>query len=157
MGFGFRKGPEQGHQSSASEELAFAKTMKELGHESEQMPLIELKERFEQIKTDLMDRYKKNVGDRSEEELLKLQQETVDKHGILAKIEMLDLYDDLAIWINDMLQQGLLTEPEAKFFIDQLQKSQGRDNFTTLTLLTTLAEFDLYLREKIINNSAEEK
>ncbi len=109
---------------------------------------------FEEIRVNLMNKYKHLLKEHSgKDETLKAQEEFIAKHGLLAKIEMLNLHDDLVLWINDLFQQRLLTEKEAHFLMRQLKRSHGWDNFTTLALLKILLQMDLYLRENFLNKS----
>ena|SRR3989338_6418644 len=68
--------------------------------------------------------------------------------GEFAKFEMLDIKLDISLIINIMYQQTLLTKDETEFLLSQLQQSKGRDNFLTLSILDTLAELNLYLKEE---------
>ena len=82
---------------------------------SETMSSEQLSQRFEEIKLALMDRYKKYFKEIGQVELKRVQQEQVEKYGLLDKIEGLDLTQGLALWINDLRQQRLLNESEALF------------------------------------------
>jgi len=88
---------------------------------------------------------------KSNQEIIDMQRNFVEKYGEMAKIEMLNLKEDLAIWINKVHQNRLVTTNEANFLLAVLNhKSGGFDNYATLSLITLLWEIDLYLREEVV-------
>lgn len=71
---------------------------------------------------------------------------------VLESAEALDIRKELQLWLNILYQQSMFSKPEAEFLAKKIHEaSQGKDNLSTLAVIKTLSESDLYAKEEAIN------
>jgi hypothetical protein len=109
-----------------------------------------LQEKLDAIRVELR---KKLKDKRTVEEIREHDRALAEKIYELAegKVERLNLFEPLSLWINELFQGRLLSKKEAEFLLAELKDSRGLDNYTTFSLVKLLSDWDLFQREKQVD------